>query len=666
MSLAARAAAPDLRKRLGQVFTGAPLARLLAALARAGQAATIIDPMVGSGDMLAACRQFAPGALLAGIDLDSAVLGACERRLGPQALLVRGSAFDSASWRSLPAAWDLVITNPPYVRYQAGRHAISTPEVSVPAASQVRRSLTEHLAGLGHLTAGEREALVRCAQGYSGLADLAVPSWLLCAAHVAPGGRLAMVVADTWLSRDYAAPVLYALRRLFDIEHVVEDGEAAWFSEALVRTTLVVARRVPDKGTALADGRHLRSVIRAAAGTATSLVGSAVGPAVAGADPEAGFAAWLDGVPECGTSAPGVVVRLSDEGDLRGALTAASTRLPWLADRTSAQPGQTGPAVPEAVRRAAGPAAVRVASLADLGWVAGQGLRTGANDFFYATRTQDGTWASPLLPGEALSLPAEVVRPVVRNQGDLPRDGRVVLAPSGGVLVLDDFALPEDAARSPAEFRLMEGDLAKLVRAAATHCYQRGDRLVRLPELTAVRPNARADRGTGLPVRFWYHLPPLAARHVPSLYLPRVCGGRPAPYANSGGSLVIDANFSTLWPSGAHPGASRLGAPAMLALLSSSWVWSCLEASATVLGGGALKIEATHLRRLPLPVLDDDAAGRLSALGSQLMDGKDVAGAIDSAVWAALALPESSESSESSRGNLQALARRLLARRLGA
>jgi hypothetical protein len=85
-----------------------------------------------------------------------------------------------------------------------------------------------------------------------------------------------MVVADTWLSRDYAAPVLYALRRFFEIEHVVEDAEAAWFADVMVRTTLVVARRVPDKGTALDEGHHLRTVIRAAAASPASLVGSAV------------------------------------------------------------------------------------------------------------------------------------------------------------------------------------------------------------------------------------------------------------------------------------------------------------------------------------------------------------------------------------------------------
>lgn len=651
MSLAAHNAAPDLRKRLGQVFTGAPLARLLAALARAGQASTIIDPMVGSGDMLAACREFSPGASLAGIDLDPAVVGACKQMLGPDTLLVCGSAFDSVSWQSLPAAWDLVITNPPYVRYQAGRHALSTPEVSVPAASQVRRALTEHLAGLRHLGASEREAFLRCADGYSGLADLAVPSWLLCAAHVGPGGRLAMVVADTWLSRDYAAPVLYVLRRFFEIEHVVEDGEAAWFSDVSVRTTLVVARRVPDKGSALAKGRHLRSVIRAAAGNATSLVGSAV----TGANPEAEFAAWLDDAPDAGISAPGIVVHRSDEEDLRAALSTASTRLPWLADHSSARRETTGAAVPEAVRRAAEYAAVRVVDLAGLGWVAGQGLRTGANDFFYVASTHGGKWASPLLSGQALCLPGEATLPAVRNQRELPRGSRVVVAPSSAVLVLDDFALPEDAAGSLIGFRPMEDDLAKLVRAAGARCYPRGGRLVRLPELTAVQPNMRFDRSTGCPTRFWYHLPSLAARHRPRLYLPRVCGGRPAPYANPGSSLVIDANFSTLWPCG----ASSLGELAMLALLSSSWAWSCLESSATVLGGGALKVEATHLRRLPLPVIDRSTAAQLSALGSQLMDGKDVAGEIDSAVCGALALPESS------RERLEALAQRLLAKRLG-
>jgi hypothetical protein len=647
VSLTASDADPDLRKRLGQVFTGAPLARLLAALARAAQASTIIDPMVGSGDMLKACRRIAPDALLAGIELDPAALDACRQTLGSEAVLIRGSAFHNASWHQLPAAWDLVITNPPYVRYQTGRHALSTPDISIPNANEIRQTLIAHLSGLPHLTPREREGFIRCAASYSGLADLAVPSWLLCAAHVAPGGRLAMVVADTWLSRDYAAPVLYALRRFFEIEHVVEDAEAAWFADVMVRTTLVVARRVPDKGTALDEGHHLRTVIRAAAASPASLVGSAV----TSRDPETSFAAWLDDVPENGGSATGVVVGRSDEGDLRAALSAASVRLPWLTGVAHL----TTPAVPEVVRRSTGTVPARIVNLADLGWAVGQGLRTGANDFFYVTKAPEGGWTSPLLPGEVLDLPGAATRAAVRNQADLVRGRRVVAAPASAVLCLDDFALPEDTNGSSSSFRQIHGDLARLVRAAAAHGYQRGGQIVRLPDLTAVRPNMRFDRKTGTPTRFWYHLPPLAVRHLPQLYLPRVCGGRPLPYANPGSELVIDANFSTLWS-----GADGLPEMAMLALLSSSWAWSCLEASATVLGGGALKVEAAHLRRLPLPMIDGDTAVRLCALGLQLMDGKDVANQIDWTVSDALALPPGSPE------ELAVLATRLLSRRLGA
>ena len=62
---------PDRYKRLGQYFTGMGLGRLLAALAQADKAKSIIDPMVGSGNLLASCLEIgAKPNLLAGIDID--------------------------------------------------------------------------------------------------------------------------------------------------------------------------------------------------------------------------------------------------------------------------------------------------------------------------------------------------------------------------------------------------------------------------------------------------------------------------------------------------------------------------------------------------------------------------------------------------------------------
>ena len=43
-----------------------------------------------------------------------------------------------------------------------------------------------------------------------------------------------------------------------------------------------------------------------------------------------------------------------------------------------------------------------------------------------------------------------------------------------------------------------------------------------------------------------------------------------------------------------------------------------MESVGTPLGGGALKLEATHIRQLPVPPLSDQDCGRLHTLGLQL------------------------------------------------
>lgn len=97
----------------------------------------------------------------------------------------------------------------------------------------------------------------------------------------------------------------------------------------------------------------------------------------------------------------------------------------------------------------------------------------------------------------------------------------------------------------------------------------------------------------------------------------RVCGASPAAYANTSGA-VVDANFSTFWAVGADP----LELPALVALLHSSWVRANLEVSCTVLGGGALKVEAADLRRLALPELNHEQRASLASFGTRLMTGE--------------------------------------------
>lgn len=240
---------PAQRKRLGQFFTGLPLGALLAHLALDPGARTVIDPMAGHGDLLdaAALTAQARGARLSrlhGIELDSETAAFCGRRMAAlqadeaaeSSHILTGSAFDPAAIAALDTpGYDLVITNPPYVRYQSqnGNGA---------GVGDVRRGLSAIVDA--RMIGGERALWQALVDGYSGLADLSIPAWLLSALLTRPGGRLALVVPATWRSRDYADVVRYLLLRSFRLEYIVADTQPGWFSDALVRTHLVIARRL--------------------------------------------------------------------------------------------------------------------------------------------------------------------------------------------------------------------------------------------------------------------------------------------------------------------------------------------------------------------------------------------------------------------------------------
>ena len=78
--------------------------------------------------------------------------------------------------------------------------------------------------------------------------------------------------------------------------------------------------------------------------------------------------------------------------------------------------------------------------------------------------------------------------------------------------------------------------------------------------------------------------------------------------------LLIDANFCTFW---AHEGDWT--GHAIKALLNSTWCRAAMEALGTPMGGGALKLEATHLRNLPVPWVSGLDKAELDSAGRQLV-----------------------------------------------
>jgi hypothetical protein len=629
--MAASSEAATRKKRLGQYFTGQQIALLLSELASVRGQSSIIDPMVGTGDMLIAARRARGGrARLAGVEIDPIAAGICQSSASLRdASILNRDAFHKSSYTELGWQWDLVITNPPYVRYQNSQRA-EFDDLTVPSPDDVRSNLISTLRAHPSLGEDERALLIREASGYSGFADLAVPAWLLCCALTRPGGRIALVVPNTWLSRDYAAPVLRVLEAGFDLLYVVEDRDVAWFKDALVRTTLVVA----EKRVAGAPLAHTRLVLDRSAATPKSLVGNAF----PGRNPERQFARWasaFDHKAPCDRSGIEVIY---DTG----------ATLAHVANSAQA----ASPKLPRQVRAVVGD--VPVSSLADLGWNVGQGMRTGANDFFYLKADAHGTVRSTLMGDRALRIDAALLLPAIRRQADLRGLGnrRSVASADAGWRLL---VIPPGALSPAAENRKSGGDLAHLIRVAEKTPGPNG---VLIPSLSAVRVNKRSSNtGNSQLSRHWYHLPQLTPRHTGSILVSRVNGGVPTFYANPS-EKVIDANFSTLWTESGR----SLHTAALLAFLQSSWVQACLECACTVMAGGALKVEATHLRRLPVPVIDRTAWTDLGKLGRKVLGNSGLTQSlredIDGVLVRAIGLPDLTSS-------LSELAESQLRRRAG-
>ena len=629
----------DRRKALGQFFTGAKVSAVLAHLANRVDTERVLDPMAGSGDLLDAVYD---ASTLRGnsirhlhaIEIDENAARLCQRRLNhvfrgtdPDIRVLRSDAFDPATHARSETQYDLVIANPPYVRYQSMRGRIDA------VRRGVARIASQRLDGTA------RTIWTTLAAGYSGLADLSIPSCLLCALFVRPGGRLALVIPATWRSRSYADVVRYLLLRAFHVEVVVEDSHGGWFPDALVGTHLVVARRLHEDATRVPLSERTEWTpgawfqVYAEAESDTSSIGRAF-PCDA---PEAAFASWA--LAQRTDSPPvGIEARKFDAQHEWTSLTSAPRVPAWLTTlepssrpvRTTDQPAHR-PAlghIPEALRDLMPPELNpdSFRSTSDLGIHTGQGLRTGCNRFFYVDpicelsgEAADVT-THALFDSRVVSVPTIALKPVLHRQAELaaPHSPHI----RTHVLDLRHWALPEDmaavnAARATYQRtgeqtpREMPEGLAEHVRSAARTSLPGAPKGRTVSALSAVSTNVRPARANATP-RFWYMLPDFAPRHVPDAFVPRVNYRLPRTYANTDPKLLIDANFSSLWSDD-----PRFTAEVLATLFNSAWCVALMEAGGTRLGGGALKLEASHLSKLPLPRLTGETVAQLRSVPHQ-------------------------------------------------
>ena len=592
------------KKRLGQYFSGDMIADVLVSISNPSADADVIDPMAGSGDMLAAASRFGvPTSKLYGVEIDTDVALQCEAR-NIHSKVINSDAFSLDYFESFgKTSWDLVITNPPYVRYQS----LATSEgshVKIKTSKEIRDGLCDVIRKLNHLSNEDKNYFLEIADSYSGLSDLAVPSWILCAALVKDGGTLAMVVPESWINRDYAVSIKYLLLKLFDIQCVIEDINAAWFADALVKTNLVVAKRVPLKSCIQKAANQTFRQIRLSSKLIgeTSLVDKLCYHKTLGLD----ALRHLINSDEKGDGFESKSVSL--ENFVSNVL--ASKHFSKVSKATLKNTRQKVN-IPDDLAKVIKPLSTReMTNLDSWNFTVGQGLRTGANKFFYAecsSSNNDFEWlrVNDTIQLENVCIPKVYSLPTLRYQSDISDKYKASADMLAHRLiyiyenVFDTHNNPINNEHKP---------LANYINAADRVTFLKGGKATRFRDLSAVKPNIRSDGS-----RNWYMLPMLSRRHQPQLCMSRVNYKSPRCLFVQEG-VIVDANFSTLWTESKDLRLTY----ALLALLNSQYVQACLEINAAIMGGGALKVEATHIRAIPVPIPNEKIIALLHPLGEQL------------------------------------------------
>ena len=203
------------RKSLGAFYTNVEVAEALVRWAVRTPRRAVLDPSCGDGRFLAAAAE-AGIVRVVGCDIDPDAIGQARSRLGTHAYeLLQRDFFEIEPGELGP--FDLVVGNPPFIRYQHFRGATRTRALQTALRAGVR---------------------------LTGLTSSWAPFLLHALQFVASGGDLAMVVPAEILQTQYGLAALRATTGQFrEVSLLLPEGN--FFSDAQEACALLLAEGRP-------------------------------------------------------------------------------------------------------------------------------------------------------------------------------------------------------------------------------------------------------------------------------------------------------------------------------------------------------------------------------------------------------------------------------------
>lgn len=586
-------------KDLGQYFTPPHVAHFTLSGIRKDQT-LILDPMAGHGVFLKIAGEMFPKAKIVGVELDELPLSAARLVIGKKTKPIVADVFDWALaqvTQDSTLEFDSIVGNPAYVSYQnlqaIGNFSNNKPREPLEYRTHLIRTLKEIAKTKG--TAPEINKIFRDWSGYSDLSMYAlILAWLL----TKPGGQIAFVLTNHWMERNYGE-----LLRVFFAAHgtvrgIITHRTGNWFPRAQIPTSVIiftkghVAERQKNKGVPYVE----------IWGEQTDNLSKYLDARV-----NADFWGWLDNVSESKTLGPLHV-----------------TFKQWLRP-TALQNGAVRAPERHQLRLPSVLTGKKLLPPERTGWSAHQGLRTGCNEVFYVKKptgafAKNQFIAELTIGGKKVSIPLVIpsglVRPAIQK---LPSSSPGIVDKKIAETYLLDLkgkVLSEDQrvylrypwrwqeVWKPNDVEIIPESLASHIRKCSELPYEgKEKKRTAVKDLSAVRTNifvppTETQGKTPSAPRFWYQLP-LQRRHFGEIIVPRVSSGPVRAYlVRDSGSIVVDANFITF-----------VSEPWGI-LAETLWIWMnsntfriICETNGVPLGGGALKLEAALLSRIPVPYM---------------------------------------------------------------
>lgn len=565
-------------KMLGQFFSGKKIANALYDLLGKPTNISVIDPMCGRGDLL---FPFVNNNAIYGIEIDSNVYMLAKDFLHNSASIVNRNAFDVNIYKQVdPQGFDIVITNPPFIRretYQKSQEVFN----KVISFKEVISNLIDIVKHFNTLSNKQKEEILNVLRNISGLADIALLSWILCMIMTKLDGYIALVVPNTLISREYSVPVMSLFKELFEIEYIVNDVNSAWFEgSAQIQTALVVAKR-----TNYISKSHSIFIV--------DLFKESIG--------RTNIASFM---PKRQTFKSFIkrgknINNVCEISRIKQSNYASSSLLLQEKSKLNAIVNNKN---------------VDFKTLKELGLICGQGFRSGANTFFILQN--DKEFCVSKIKNFRLKRNNIFYKQIIQNQRALgdnysieseTETSSLLVIPRGYASTEDIISISNECycILSP-----VTRDIQEYINIASKE--KVGDTMI--PELSAVKTNIKNKDGI---INFWYNLPTFTKRHNAEVFVPRVNGGEVISRYNPN-HYIIDANFITFW---INSDVDTLGfnSSALMALLNSSWFNVLCEESGIVMGGGALKLDSVQIQRFPFPCFTKDEIQKLSEYGELLI-----------------------------------------------